>query len=72
MTMEELEDVFGEGCPVECKDIVYKCVSAIIRRKLNGKEYVQAELLDKGGNSVTIENPASVRRVQLTDVECPF
>jgi len=74
MSNDEIEIALDEGFPVESKGVVYKCISAIITRKKDGKRYTQVELLDRGGNSVTIENPSFVKKAvpDPEAVECPF
>lgn len=55
MNNEELRAALLSGEPVQCRDSTYKCVSAIIYRNGGkGSVYIQAELTDKNGNSVTI------------------
>lgn len=56
MTREELKTVFMEESPVSYSGITYQRISALIYRKNPGGRglYVQAELLDRTGRSVTI------------------
>jgi hypothetical protein len=58
VTNEELKEALMSECEVKHKGIIYKCVSAIIYRKRNGKVDVSAELTDKKQNkSVSIADP---------------
>ena len=58
MTNEDLRAALLSGEPVTHKEIVYKCVSAIIYRKSDsGGVRIQAELTDRNNNSVTIAAP---------------
>jgi hypothetical protein len=50
----EIKNALMSGCAVSCDGVDYAKVSAIIYRCVNGQIKVTAELLDKGGNSVTI------------------
>lgn len=63
MTNDELKEAFMCECEVAHKGITYKCVSAIIYRRKNGKTIVSAELQDKKTNSVCIVAPKTVERV---------
>lgn len=54
MTNPELKEALLQGYPVICRGVEYICVSGIIYRAVEGKIIVSAELLDKGGKSVTI------------------
>lgn len=65
MTNEELKAALFSGCPVEHDRVTYKCVSAIIYRNRGGKLDISAELLDKNNNSISIVNPARVKKVVL-------
>lgn len=62
MTNEEVKAAFLSGQPVESGGIIYDHISAIIYRK--GKEgvYMQAELYDKCGHSVSSAEP---RRINI-------
>ena len=61
MTNEELKQALMSECEVRHKGIIYKCVSAIIYRKRNGKVDVSAELTDKVQNkSVSIVDPKAI------------
>lgn len=63
MNNEDLRAALLSGEPVVCKGIVYSCVSAIIYRKnKKGGVYMQVELADKNGNSVTIVAPNRIKR----------
>lgn len=66
MDNEELKSALLSGDPVVWKsadgtEIEYKCVSAIVYRRKNGRVDVSTELLDKCGRSVTICDPRRVR-----------
>lgn len=67
MSNEELRAALLSGEQVQSGGITYTCVSAIIYRKGGkGGFYIQAELTDKNGNSVTIVKPDRVAKaVQL-------
>ena len=65
MTNEELKAALFSGCPVEHNGIVYKKATAIIYRNVGGALALQAELLDKNGNSVSIVNPKNIKEVTL-------
>ena len=65
MTNDELKAALFSGCPVEHNGAVYKKVTAIIYRNVGGALAIQAELLDKCGNSVAIVNPKNVKEVTL-------
>lgn len=65
MTNEELKAALFSGCPVEHNGAVYKKVTAIIYRNVGGTLLIQAELLDKNGNSVSIVNPTKITEVTL-------
>ena len=71
MDEREIMSALGRECPVECKGIQYKKVSAVIYRKKDGRKYIQAELEDKGGNSVTIDSAAMVTEIKQ-EAEVPF
>lgn len=61
MTVEELKQAFKAGTPITFNDTTYKCVSAIIYRRGGSRVIVQAELLDKNMNSVSIAPPDRIR-----------
>ena len=63
MTNEELKTALFSGCPVEHNGAVYKKVTAIIYRNVGGTLLIQAELLDKNSNSVSIVNPKNIKEV---------
>lgn len=65
MTMPELKDAFQRAVPVECQGIRYDYISAVVWRRHEGL-YIEAELMDKNGNSVTVARPD---RVQVVGVE---
>ena len=65
MTNEELKAALFSGCPVEHNGAVYKKVTAIIYRNVGGTLLIQAEPLDKNGNSVSIVNPTKITEVTL-------
>lgn len=67
MNNEELRVALLSGEQVQSGGITYTCVSAIIYRKgVKGGVYIQAELADKNGNSVTIAAANKVAKaVQL-------
>ena len=50
---------------LEHNGIVYKCVSAIIKRNKDGKPVYTAELTDRNNNSVSIVEPAKIKEVVL-------
>lgn len=60
MTGEELKAAFLAETPVVSNGIEYVKISAIIYRKQEGRVAVQAELLDKNRNSITVTAAASV------------
>lgn len=64
MTNNEAKQAFKDGCAVVCDGISYNCISALTMRKSkrDGSVYIQAELLDKCGNSVTIARVSDVER----------
>lgn len=65
MDFQQLNNALFSGCPVEHNGIVYKCVSAIIKRNKGGKPVYTAELTDKNNNSVSIVEPAKIKEVVL-------
>ena len=60
MDKEQLKKAFFENVPVTVGGIEYAHISALIYRKHGGRIILQAELMDKGGNSVTIAQPEKV------------
>ncbi len=64
MTREELKAAFMEEAPVLSGGIEYQKITALIYRKERGGRglIVQAELLDRGGHSVTIAAPERIER----------
>lgn len=62
MKNAELKEILMSQEPVIYNGIEYKRVSAIIYRNEGGKLYVQAELLDKNANSVSIASPDRIAR----------
>lgn len=64
MTREELKAAFMEEAPVLSGGIEYQKITALIYRKERGGRglIVQAELLDRGGHSVTIAVPERIER----------
>lgn len=65
MTREELKAAFMEEAPVLSGGIEYQKITALIYRKerRGGRGLiVQAELLDRGGHSVTIAAPERIER----------
>lgn len=64
MTREELKAAFMEEAPVLSGGIEYQKITALIYRKERGGRglNVQAELLDRGGHSVTIAAPERIER----------
>ena len=65
MDFQQLNEALMNGQPVEYNGIVYKCVSAIIKRNKNGKPVYTAELTDRNNNSVSIVEPAKIKEVVL-------
>lgn len=49
-----IKRAFLRGDPVLYEGIIYKCISAIINRRIGQKTIVQLELQDDRANSVTI------------------
>ncbi len=75
MTRQEAEIAFEEGVPVECKGIEYLYICQLITGKdRNNKKYYQVALLDRGGNSITVDAPEAVHRISQPEeeVEVPF
>lgn len=65
MTNEQLKAALLSGCPVDFKGTIYKCVSGIIYRNVDGKLDISAELTDRSNNnSVIIVNPWWVSEVK--------
>ena len=68
MTSEEIKKAMHSFSPVRYKGIEYKRITAFIYRAVpvpmsnNFKGVLQVELLDRGGNSVTI---AEAEKVEL-------
>ena len=71
MTQSEAEKVMMEERPVNCKGIAYRKIESVITRKRDGKKYVQIALLDKGGNSITVDDASAVEEIKQ-EVEIPF
>lgn len=71
MTNEELKQALMSECEVKHKGITYKCVSAIIYRKRNGKVDISAELTDRKQNkSVSIVDPKLIEFVEGENEPC--
>ena len=64
VTRDELKVAFDEQCPVIHSGITYQRISALISRREPGKRwaFLQAELMDKTGRSVTIADPDRIER----------
>ena len=64
MTRDELKAAFDEQCPVIHGGITYQRISALISRREPGKRraFLQAELMDRTGRSVTIADPDRIER----------
>ena len=71
MTQSEAEKVMMEERSVKCKGIEYRKIDSVITRKRDGKKYVQIALLDKGGNSITVDDASAVEEIKQ-EVEIPF
>lgn len=54
MTSDEAKQAFFNDDPVESQGITYRCISALIYRRKDGKTVLSLELQDKNRNSVTI------------------
>jgi hypothetical protein len=67
MTNAELKDSMMAEEPVIHRGVEYKRVSAIIYRKSGSGVQIQAELLDKNENSVSIADPKRVERKMISD-----
>lgn len=71
MTSEEIKKAMLSFSPVKCKGITYKRISAYIYRVVETSkpnEYttiLQVELLDRGGNSVTV---VEADKIELAEV----
>lgn len=63
MTNAEVKAAFMDGCPVSYSGIEYLEISALIYRRGPDGFYMQAELLDKNRNSVTIARPDRITEV---------
>lgn len=61
MTDEEAKAAFLRGSPAVCGEITYSKIAALICRKGPDGIFLQVELLDKGGNSVTITRADKVK-----------
>ena len=74
MQKDEYMEAFRLGAPVTHQGIRYRCISAVVcRRMINQSKpmdatriYIELELLDNGGHSVTLANP---RDVDVVDAE---
>lgn len=64
VTRDELKAAFDEQCPVIHSGITYQRISALISRREPGKRraFLQAELMDRTGRSVTIADPDRIER----------
>lgn len=62
MTNNELKDAMMAEEPVIHAGIEYKCISATIYRKSGSGFLIQAELMDKTTNSVSIASPGRIER----------
>lgn len=68
MVRAEYMAAFRLGAPVTFRGIRYRCISAVVCRRMINKSqsmdaprlYVELELLDNCGHSVTLANPAEV------------
>lgn len=71
MVRAEYMAAFRLGAPVTFRGIRYRCISAVVCRRMINKSqsmdaprlYVELELLDNCGHSVTLANPAEVDAV---------
>ena len=73
MQRDEYMAAFRLGVPVECRGIRYRYISAVVCRRMlqngeNGRNriYVELEMMDNTGNSVSYANP---REVNIIDRE---
>lgn len=64
MTDEEAKAAFLRGSPVVCGEITYSKITALICRRNQNGIFLQVELLDKGGNSVTITRADKAKEVK--------
>lgn len=72
MDRDEYMAAFRLGVPVRCREVRYRCISAVVCRRMTNKSqpmdaariYVELELLDNCGYSVTLANP---REVEVID-----
>ena len=71
MTRERAEELMMSESPVICKGIEYRKIDSVITRKRDGRKYVQLALLDKGGNSITVDDASAVEEIKQ-EVEIPF
>lgn len=62
MDNDEIKAALKEGVPIVAGGVEYAKISALICRNHNGKIILQAELIDKNGNSVTIAQPKKITR----------
>lgn len=64
MTRDELKAAFDEQSPVIHGGITYQRISTLIRRRDPDKPraFLQAELMDRTGRSVTIADPDRIER----------
>jgi hypothetical protein len=67
MTSAEAKAAFRAGAPVIYKDVTYQKISAIIYRTGQKGMYIQAELLDTTGRSVTVAYPNKISRKEEHD-----
>lgn len=74
MQKDEYMEAFRLGAPVTFRGIRYRCISAVVCRRMINKSqsmdapriYMELELLDNCGHSVTLANP---REVDVIDAE---
>lgn len=74
MQKDEYMAAFRLGAPVTFRGIRYRCISAVVCRRMINKSqsmdapriYMELELLDNCGHSVTLANP---REVDVVDAE---
>lgn len=62
MDNAELKEALTTQVPVMHNGIEYKRISAIIYRMDGNKLIIQAELLDKNQNSITIASPERINK----------
>ena len=64
MTVKEIDAAFDAQCPVVHRGITYQRISALIKRRDKDKPrpFLQVELMDKTGCSVTIADPAKIEK----------